>query len=224
MEVQCKDRQRIFEDGTPAEWSALEAHAAQCAGCAEELQAWRALSDAAQTLRMAEDQPPLWPRIEQSLAAQAAAGADSGGRRWIEVWKRTFTLTPAWQSTAAAVLILALAVGGGWMYKSRSVRPTPVADSHLLQNSALNEVQQAQDAYVKAIARLAASAQPQLENPATPLMASYREKLLVLDGAIAELEAQAQQNPSNAHLRGELLAMYREKQNTLESVLEEKQP
>ena len=73
-----------------------------------------------------------------------------------------------------------------------------------------------------AIDKLAADAKPQLDNPATPLMANYREKLLVLDSAIDDLRAQTGQNPSNAHLRYELLAMYQEKQRTLEEILEEK--
>jgi hypothetical protein len=45
---------------------------------------------------------------------------------------------------------------------------------------------------------------------------------MVLDGAIGELRAEAGQNPSNAHLRYQLLAMYQEKQKTLEEVLETK--
>jgi len=48
MNIKCEDRDRVFEDGTPAEWAALDAHSANCAICAEELRAWRALSVAAQ--------------------------------------------------------------------------------------------------------------------------------------------------------------------------------
>src|SRR5215471_6334945 len=59
-----------------------------------------------------------------------------------------------------------------------------------------------------------------LANRATPLLASYHEKLLVIDSAIDDLRAQAGMNPSNAHLRRQLLAMYQEKQRTLEEVLE----
>jgi hypothetical protein len=44
----------------------------------------------------------------------------------------------------------------------------------------------------------------------------------VLDSAIDELRAEAGQNPSNAHLRYQLLAMYQEKQQTLQEVLETK--
>ena len=75
---------------------------------------------------------------------------------------------------------------------------------------------------MQAIDKLATEAKPQLANSETPLMASYREKLFVLDSAIGDLRAQAAQNPSNAHLRFELLAMYQEKQRTLEEIVEEK--
>jgi len=51
MNVTCNDRDRIFEGGTLAEWAALEAHAATCPPCAEELGAWKSLSFAAQELR-----------------------------------------------------------------------------------------------------------------------------------------------------------------------------
>ena len=76
---------------------------------------------------------------------------------------------------------------------------------------------------MQAIDKLAAEARPQLDNPATPLLAGYQEKLLVLDSAIADLRAQAGMNPSNAQLRYQLLAMYQEKQHTLEEALEAKQ-
>jgi len=83
-------------------------------------------------------------------------------------------------------------------------------------------VESAEAAYEKAIDELAAEAKPQLDSPATPLLASYQEKLLVLDSAIDDLRAQAGMNPSNAQLRYQLLAMYREKEQTLQEVLEAK--
>jgi hypothetical protein len=87
----------------------------------------------------------------------------------------------------------------------------------------VREVEKAELAYEQAIDNLDAQARPQLENASTPLLASYREKLQVLDSAIADLQAQAGINPANGHLRRQLLAMYQEKQDTLEQVLEAKQ-
>jgi hypothetical protein len=109
-------------------------------------------------------------------------------------------------------------VSAGWFLRPR-VGTQP---GSLLKSKTLVEVEHAESVYVQAIDKLAADAKPQLENPATPLMANYREKILVLNSAIDELRAQTRQNPSNAHLRYELLAMYQEKQRTLEEVLEEK--
>src|SRR5436190_13659624 len=71
MNVTCNDRDRIFEDGTLAEWAALEAHATTCPPCAEELGAWKSLSFAAQELRDYTESPALWPRIERALAEEA---------------------------------------------------------------------------------------------------------------------------------------------------------
>ena len=116
---------------------------------------------------------------------------------------------------------MVLAVSGGWVYFHRPIQKID-NDKSLLKSSALKEVESAESSYERAIDKLAAETKPQLENPATPLLANYHEKLLVLDSAIGELRAQARLNPSNAQLRYQLLAMYQEKQRTLEEVLEAK--
>lgn len=219
MNITCEDRDRIFEDGTPAEWTALEAHGASCPACAEELRAWKAISAAAKELRDYSDSPSLWPRIEHALAAEAR-GKTHGAERWS--WLSLgFSLSLGWQSAAVAAMVLILTVSGAWIYLHRAGTP-PIADHSLLKSPALAEVERTQAAYEQAIDKLATDAKPQLENPATPLQASYREKLLVLDSAINDLRAQAGMNPSNAHLRQQLLAMYQEKQQTLQDILEEK--
>ena len=219
MNVNCNDRDRILEDGTPAEWAALEAHTASCVACAEELRAWKALSAAASELRDYSDSPSLWPRIERAFSEQTAAKMRRAERwSWLSFWRDA---PLSWQTAAAGAFVLLLTVSAGWFYLHP---PTPrgPADQSLLKNSALADVERTETAYVKAIDKLAAEAKPQLENPTTPLQANYREKLFVLDSAIDELRAQAGLNPSNAHLRYELLAVYQEKQRTLEGILEEK--
>ena len=219
MNITCEDRDRIFEDGTLVEWAALEAHSGNCAACAEELGAWKALSAAAKEMRDYSDVPSLWPRIERSLT-EAAAAKEQRAERW-SWFSLGFGLSLGWQTAAAAALVLILTASAGWVYLHRA-GPAPSSDQSLLKTPALAEVERAQAAYEQAIDKLAADAKPQLENPATPLQASYREKLLVLDSAINDLRLQAGMNPSNAHLRQQLLAMYQEKQQTLEDILEEK--
>jgi hypothetical protein len=170
-------------------------------------------------MRDYSDVPSLWPRIERSLT-EAAAAKEQRAERW-SWFSLGFGLSLGWQTAAAAALVLILTASAGWVYLHRA-GPAPSSDQSLLKTPALAEVERAQAAYEQAIDKLAADAKPQLENPATPLQASYREKLLVLDSAINDLRLQAGMNPSNAHLRQQLLAMYQEKQQTLEDILEEK--
>ena len=219
MNITCNDRDRILQDGTPEEWAAFEAHAASCPACAEELHAWKSLSVAAAELRDYSDAPGLWPRIQRALAEEAVRAANrrsTWSLRWL---LPTLSLWQAASLAVAAILLLLIPVA--WrVWHTDVVVPPQSAD--LLRKKALADVEHAESVYVQAIDKLAVETKPQLENPGTPLMAAYREKLMVLDSAISDLQAQAGQNPSNAHLRYQLLAMYQEKQRTLEQVLEEK--
>jgi hypothetical protein len=219
--IDCNDRDRIFEDGSPADWAALQSHAATCPACAEELRAWNSLSTAAAELRDYTDSPALWPRIHYALAEQTSRAARPESRWTWQSLRQSFSLS--WQTATATAIVLLLVASAGWLHVHHlGVTKSPAPASDLLRNKALAEVERTQSAYMQALDKLAAEAKPQLDNPGTPLLANYREKLLVLDSAIDDLRAQAGQNPSNAHLRYQLLAMYQEKQRTLEEVLEVK--
>jgi hypothetical protein len=218
MSIDCNDRRRILLDGSSDEWAALEQHAKSCAACAKELRAWKQLSVAAGELRDYQESPALWSRIESSLRQQQAAPAPPKSF-WIflDSWRRIST---AWRSALAGAMAILLAISSVYLYK-HPARPVVNQGNALLKTSALAEVERTEREYISAIDKLAANTSPQL-NVDTPLMASYREKLLVLDSAIADLRAQAGENPSYAHLHYQLLAMYQAKQQTLEDVLETK--
>jgi hypothetical protein len=216
MSVTCKDRERIFEDGTAAEWAALEAHAAGCAACAEEVRAWKSLSVAARELQDYSASPELWARLERALIEEDARKTQQAEcKRWFLPGSSV-----GWQTALAGAFALILTVLVSWIVLRPPKGDGGTKDNSLLKSAALKEVESTERAYEKAIDKLAAEAKPQLEDPATPLMANYHEKLLVLDSAIGDLRAQAGLNPSNAQLRFQLLAMYQEKQKTLEEVLE----
>jgi len=215
MNVTCADRERIFMDGNAEEWAALEVHAAKCAECGEEVRIWKSMAAAAGELRQEWETPYLWAKIERSLVDRMAEKPSR-----LRAWLTSLGMARVqWQAAAALVLVIAVSVVG--------IRITlgpgrPHAPGVFLQNGAVSEVERAEAEYRKAIDKLDAQVHSQLDAPATPLMANYREKLLVLDNAIAELREEAGQNPANAHLRRQLLAMYQEKQETLQEVLEAK--
>jgi hypothetical protein len=218
MNFSCDDRERVFLDGTAEEWTALEQHASTCPVCAEEIRAWKALSTAAAEMRDYQEDSQLWMKIEASLKEHEQKHVARRGL-WERLgWRSDLSL--GWRTALAGALVLVMALAGVYVYHERqAVDP---GQSRLLKNSALAEVERTEREYMKAIDTLATEAKPELDTPATPLMASYKEKLLVLDSAIDELRAEAGQNPSNAHLRNQLLAMYQEKQETLQEVLETK--
>ncbi len=225
MHASCTDLERILQNAAPEEHAAIEEHAKTCPSCAEELRAWNSLSLAARELHKEWDSPALWPNIRRNLVAgtERASQRDNAGTArlwsWFASW-RNFSLT--WQTAAAAATLLALLTGSALLLLSNRPHPETARDAHFLKNGALGEVERSEAAYVQAIDKLAAQTKPQLENSSSPLLTSYREKLLVIDSAIDDLRAQAGLNPSNAHLRRQLLAMYQKKQQTLGEILEEK--
>jgi hypothetical protein len=220
MIITCNDRERIFLDGTREEWTALETHAANCAVCGEEFRAWKDLSVAATELHEQWDSPSLWPRIEQALSQQSAASKDSWWQRLFRTWNLG---SLQWQAAAAVLLLIAFTSSAIWVIVKPKTRVVKDDQAALLKDTTVKEVENAEAAYERAIDKLDAQARPQLLNSSAPLMATYREKLLVLDSAIADLKSQAGMNPANGHLRRQLLAMYQQKQDTLEQVLEAKQ-
>ena len=218
MNISCNDRDRIFFDGLPEEWAALEQHAAACTACAEEIRAWKALSVAAKEMREYGEDSALWAKIENSLReGEQRYAVRQGHSGKLSSWRG---IPLGWQAALAGALVLLLALSGVYVVRHRIAVDS--GQSRLLKNSALAEVERTERDYRKAIDKLDADAKPQLDSPEIPLMASYREKLIVLDGAIDELRKEAGRNPSNAHLRYQLLAMYQEKQQTLQEVLETK--
>lgn len=140
------------------------------------------------------DSPGLWPRIAAQLERE-----------------RKRRLLP-WFAIAASVLI---ALGAAALWSSR---PRP-ADPWMLSEQALRDVEVAEAAYARSIGKLAEVAGPALAGTESPVLESYREKLKTLDTAIAELHAQAAANPYHPHLRVQLAALYREKQESLQEVL-----
>jgi hypothetical protein len=217
MKILCRDRERIFLDGSEADWTALELHATTCAGCAEEVRSWKAISAAASQLRDYGDRPLLWTRIRRSLEAEESKRLP--GKSLWDLLARWRSGSLVWQTALLGALVVVFALSGTFLLRQRQAGP--VENGQLLKSRALADVERTERDYMQAIDKLAVDAKPRLDSP-TPLIRSYREKIMVLDGAIDELRAETGQNPSNAHLRYQLLAMYQEKQETLEEILETK--
>ena len=193
MIFQCADLDRALQ--YPELLRDARVHAESCLACREQLALWSEISRIAPQLHQEWESPNLWTRISADLAA-------SPRRKVVPIWR--------WSLAAAAVVLLAIALARPWRQPSRQ----------FLTDDALQQVQQAESAYARSIAKLAGIAAPALEESASPLAGAYREKLVVLDSEIAELKAAVEGNRYNVYLQTQLASVYREKQKTLQEWLE----
>ena len=116
--------------------------------------------------------------------------------------------------------MLLLTVSSLWLFlRPPAPRPVTAASRQFLTEQALRQAQLSEAAYVKSIDSLARLAEPIFDQSPSPLMANYREKLTVLDAAIADLKENLEHNRLNARLSSELALLYHEKQLTLQEVL-----
>lgn len=128
---------------------------------------------------------------------------------------------PTFLAVAAGLLLFVLSAT--WMTwhgeVANDVDQTAAAD-RLLNDAALEDIERAEEQYVRAIDELARLAAPQLEMPDSPAVEGLRERLAAIDAAIAEHRTEIARNPFNAHLREQLLWIYQEKRRTLQEVQE----
>jgi len=198
MIFQCQDLERALR--SPELLPDARAHAETCQRCRQEMYLWSEISRVAPQLHQEWESPGLWPRIEADLAAERKARAP------IPIWR--------WMGAVAAILVLAVVLVQPW----KSARKPTGQD--FLTEDALRQVQQAEAVYAQSIDRLAKVAGASLEQSPTPLASAYREKLTVLDSAIADLQANVAANRYNVYLQNQLASLYREKQNTLQEWLQ----
>jgi hypothetical protein len=202
MNIDCTQIDDLLLEGDRISMEQAARHARGCDVCMEKLTAWNEISDTAQAMHVEWRSDMLWPRIERALAAE----------------KRNRFRAVTWRVAAAVILTIGLGAGT-WFAVQRSHEAA--FDREILRVSALDEVERAERAHIAAIDHLEKVVEPKLEQAQTPLLVIYKEKLMLLDDAIAECQSNIDRNRQNANLRKQLLAVYSEKQKTLEEVLRE---
>jgi hypothetical protein len=196
MIFQCNDLERALR--SPELMPDARAHAEQCVECRGQLYLWSEISRLAPSLHEEWESPSLWPGICAGLAAAAPPP------RRLPIWR--------WSLAAAALVTLAVALSQPWRTKPQG--------REFLTEDALHEVQQAESAYARSIEKLSKIAGASIEQSPSPLADSYREKLALLDSAIADLKANLENNRYNVYMQHQLASLYREKQKTLQEWLE----
>lgn len=201
MKINCENLDDLLLEGDAFSMQIATQHAQTCRGCSEKLASWNAISSVARGMHTTWTNEMLWPRINRFLRAEK---------------KRAFARV--WQIAAALLLLVGI---GLFAWRANEKVRNDAFNQHILQVEAVDEVEKAEKAHLAAIGQLEKTARTKLDDASTPLLVSYKEKLMLLDDAIAECQANIDRNRQNAHLRKQLLAIYSEKQRTLQEVMRE---
>ena len=136
MIFQCGDLERALR--TPELMPDARAHAENCPACRYQIYLWTEISRLAPQLHEEWESEQLWPGIRATLTEQQSKKRKPQSWRW--------------------VLALAACVALAFVLLSPPQRPP--ARRELLTDAALDQVQQAETAYARSIANLAAAAGP----------------------------------------------------------------
>jgi hypothetical protein len=206
MKFECGDLERALANSDL--FPEAREHLKTCAICRREYRLWTEISSVARELHEEWDTPALWPTIRQAIAAERKPE-----RIW---WKQRKT----WAAAAALAIAIVVPVGL-WRHSVSTARPavtqSPTPD--FLTEQALREVEKSEAAYRQSIARLSQLAAPKLSEPSSPEVANEKERLALLDSAIAETRASVASNRFNIRLQTALADLYRQKQETLRDLL-----
>src|SRR5262249_37754522 len=158
MRIRCDNIDDLLMEGDAFSLESAARHADGCPACAAKLDSWNAISTVARGMHTRWQNDTLWPRIERSIRAEKRHGQS----KW-------------WQIAAAVVMLAALGV---FAWKADQKLHTDQFNQRILQTAALDAVEKAEKAHLAAIQELEKSAQPKLDEASTPLLISYKEKLM----------------------------------------------
>ena len=211
--MRCDDvRNRLDEylDGVLAatERAAVTDHLGGCSACRAEERALRRVVDAARSLPL-EVAPArdLWPWIERRIGESTVRRGRFGWRGDDEAGGRRLL-------AAAAVLIAALGAVVGLLVVRESGRGPAAPGVGEPSTVSLAVEPAAVQSTAANFARARAELRTALEARRADLSPATREvvdrNLAVIEQAAAEIEAAVENDPGNQHLRGLLLAVYRQ--------------
>ncbi len=213
MKFECGDLERAL--AVSELMPEAREHLKQCANCRREYRLWNEISSTGRQLHEDWDSPALWPNIRKMLEAEPKP-------------KSAFVWWGEWKIWAVAAVVL-IGVGLLLLPRLQQAVTTPEAkiahttggaqDQDFLTEQALADVQRTEAAYRRSIDKLSQLAQPKLADRGSAVAANYKEKLLLLDSAIADTRSNLDHNRFNVRLQTELADLYREKQQTLQEIL-----
>jgi anti-sigma factor RsiW len=198
--------------------AALEAHLASCDECRVAVEQLRGVVGWAQAYQGSNPQRDVWPQIAGEIRKSPQAAIKLGAEREARSWWRRLTVP---QAVAAAVSLLLVGSGSWWVARATAPRDRIAA---VIDVSAPPEgftvaaAIHAAKTYGPAIAdleRFLLSEQTTLD---TATVRVLREKLAIIDRAMAEAQDALAQDPNSGYLIDHYTEMMRKKLSVLRAV------
>src|ERR1700685_1309383 len=201
MKFECGDLDRALS--MPELMPEAREHLKQCAACRREYRVWTEISTVAKELHEEWESPELWQHIRRVLDAEPKPKP---------VWWKEWT---TWAIAAVALVGILAVVIRPWEHPVTRASPPAssrvtfeAGDRDFLTEQTLKEVERTETAYRQSIDKLSQLAEPKLQTSASAVAVNCREKLVMLDSAIAETRANLDQNRFNVRLQTELANLY----------------
>jgi hypothetical protein len=205
MKFECGDLERALANSDL--FPEAREHIKTCAVCRREYRLWNEISTTARELHEEWDTPALWPAIREALHAERKPEV-----LWWKQWK-------TW-AIAAALAIAIIVPLGLWRHSAAATHAVASSSTpDFLTEQALREVETSEAAYRQSIQKLSQLAAPKLSAASSPAVVNEKERLRLLDSAIAETRAGVASNRFNIRLQTALADLYRQKQETLRDLL-----
>jgi hypothetical protein len=224
MKFECGDLERAL--AVPDLMPEAKEHLKTCAACRREYRLWTDISTTARELHEEWETPALWPNVRTAIEAEQRAQRKRDrfklSRNW-RVWGVAASIAVAAVVGALLLVRPAILKTGSGVDQAKAAAEAPIkrlaGGATFLTENALAEVEKNEAAYRQSIDRLAALAQPEIAKAADEMTMNYRERLLMLDSAIAETRANLEHNRYSVELQKQLADLYHQKQKALEELL-----
>ncbi|MBZ5700794.1 MAG: hypothetical protein LAN84_03010 [Acidobacteriia bacterium] len=206
--MKCTEFERALEqDGLAADSQAAQTHLAGCDACQSLLADFTAIAAAARALP-AEAEPPqrLWLSLRAQLAAEGILQETAPPRE--SFWWHS--LAALFQSHALATAAVGLLLVAGAAVQLRRTPPPSAAEPLPYAETAAMLQQQERGVAGMALAGTTAS----------PVDASLRENLRILDQFIADCEQRVRQDPTDDVAREYLSGAYQQKAELLAAMMD----
>lgn len=195
----------------PDQRAAVEAHLAECAGCARTAEELRRVMRRASALDDRRPTTDLWPGIAQRIGASVPRPMPAGASGVRPLLRRRVTFTVP-QLMAAGLAALVVAGGGVWIDRNASNQPAGILVPPIVVSAAVSTH------YDRAVADLAAILEAEREHLDPKTVQAIEESLAVIDRAIQQARHALRADPESEYLKRHLEATTQQKLTLLRRV------